>query len=212
METGKDVEPKQPERVISIGEEFSPFDPKYTHKERGPSVNEFISKITLKTTPEDGDISFDIAAWEDGNAKDDTKDDVITPFDPKEGYPVSSKKSPSDRELRKKINFRKAPLTFGITEDVSETSQIDRESLSGFLKVVLTFPNQEPFEGRPQGVMKNAIDFDEFYPVSTIEPSVIDDELAFRLHEYKIRLPSDLNKLSQMRAKFVRAEKQPKET
>lgn len=209
MENMGEMEPKRQERKISLSEEFTPFDPEYVHKEKGPKVEEFSSSLTLNIS-EGVNIPFDVSAAEDPNAQFDTKADIITPFDPKEGYPIGSKKQPNNRELHKKINFRKAPLTFGIAEDLSKGLQ-NRDGLQGALKVLLIFPNQGPFEGKPQGFRTATIDFGEFSPVVDAESSAIDDEMEFGEQAYKIRLPSNITKLSQMRVKFVLVQNQPKE-
>ena len=218
-------QPKQ-ERIISLGEEFHLFDPQYKiqrqHSERF-ETDGFVSTIILNV--KDVKIPIDINALASIEAPFSA-----TPFDPEIGYQITPEDFTPDRD--KKIEgmyhqLEKAPLELYITSDPMRLNQeglnkkigeyqnqfsSDMLGLLNKLRILLIFPTGA-FEAKPEfdDIARNLISFFEFYPVDSGHLYSIFGENGTKWEGVNLFLPSDPEKLAQIRARFVMVDEQPDE-
>lgn len=250
MDNIPEKEQPKPERVVSLGEEFQPFDPRYLKREyRREIPREFRSEIVLNT--ENGlKIHIDINTY--GLKR--IKGRAITPFEPELGYQIDSEDLKLESRLAKierlktqleqDIDFVKAPLLLSIYMSDSDYTLLyewglNKEQIAEYrkeipkllrkLRILISFPTSR-FEARAnENQHLNITDWSLFYPIDsgplpTSEPPIplarkleipeIGESFPFILdigEGFSLFLPSDLQKLAQIRARFVLAEEKPEE-
>lgn len=228
----KEVQP-QSERIISIGEVFSPFDAQTNNMEntrQRPLIGRD-SGLFMRTTlviDEDLSIPISISAVdmeERGIAI--KKKDVLTPFDPDLGYPVDSedfileerksKLARLEQEIKKKIDLAKAPLGLQIESvDKEGRLKIFSPEISKQLKKlrVLVRAGDMRLEAEPSvsiDLEDGRLGFFFFYPVDT---GPLADSLFPLTSGEKppypgplwVNLPKDPEKLKQIKMQFILAE------
>ena len=224
-------QPKQ-ERVISLGQDFYPFDPEYTNQWISPmEVKVYDSSISLNLTD-----TLRIPLIIEANSSKTPKGNCITPFDPDIGYRIDSEDLELDSRLRKTerlkdeldkiIDFSKAPVYLGIQADdttlnelgLNEEAEVrykfseDMLTLLTRLRVLVFFPTGLYMASPWKTTLGfGELDFNYFYPADTGPlPIESDDDLGLD-EGFSLFLPSDPGKLAQIRARFVLAEEQPDE-
>lgn len=224
MDNIQEREQPKPERAVSLDQDFDLFDPRYTEKNRGRyEVDRFDSSIKLNI--DNLQINFNIDAHV---FRANSKGYTITPFDPELGYQINSedyniesrkqKMEREKKEFNKQVDFSKAPLTLQLMskENQSNEEVIGNQENSGLLKklrLVILFPEEkDSYEARAHELsleLHNKIELISFYPQSKPLPyKGIGPQF---LEGFKIALPSDPEKLSQIRARFLLAEEETEE-
>jgi len=225
-------QPKQ-ERLITLGEEFSLFDPKYTNEDFNPNLNVDQFRSQIKLNVEEVNIPITNYAVPSRSPKGQS----ITPFNPELGYQIDSedltlesriaKMRRLDKELRQNIDFAKAPLNIDIlspnyalhelglnrkNQMAGYTSSQKMLDLSRRLRVVVIFPKSR-FEAFPweTSLFLGEVQFRLFYPIDS-GPLPISKTYSISGPQegFSLYVPSDQEKLAQIRAKFVLADEQEK--
>ena len=234
MDNITEQEQPKPERVIQLGQEFQPFDPKYAKPGRSSfvGINNFISQVKLNLG-NDLNIPFDVNT----SGSKSRKIVAITPFDPEVGYQIDSEDLKLEtrlqkierlkEELNKNIDFQKAPLSLNVSCDSYTLNKLglnigEGYSSSKFSQEMLTilrklrlyafFPKGR-FETRPWEISLGLgeIRFNSYYPIDT-GPLPALEHTERNVHEgFYLFLPSDPEKLAQIRARFVMVDEQPDE-
>lgn len=229
----KENQPK-PIREIQIGQDFHPFDPAYTTQNiSGLGHKQSKSSIVLNIES-NLKIPININTY----ASRTQKGHAITPFDPALGYQIDSEDLELERrlaktkrledELRQNIDFAKAPLHISVWSDgdlLHELGLNKKHKLSGYqfsqemsdllrrLRLLVYFPKSK-FEAKPweTSLDLGGIYFREFYP---IDSGPLPTSKTYRgsgpQEGFSLFLPSDPEKLAQIRARFVMVEEQPQE-
>jgi len=231
MDNIPEREQPKPEREISLGQDFSLFDPKHTIKSR--SQNEVtIFKSPIRLNLENNlETPLNIHA----STSPTYKGESITPFDPELGYQIDSEDLKLETRIQKmkrlhdtlnrKIDFSKAPLylaiykhefdstyRLGLNEESKRNSVLagnlfpqEMFDLLKRLRVLVSFPEGKgAFEAKSslRELGHGSISFDNFYPVDS-GPLPVDNDLRLGvLHEgFLLVLPSDPEKLAQIKAR-----------
>ena len=212
----KELQPK-PERVITLGEEFHPFDPAENQIEKGEAfrdVNQLSSRIILFAGT---NLKFPLRIIAFPGISPKTH--AITPFDPEVGYQITyedlnwqSRIKKLERLSREKlgefIEFSKAPLYLKVTDfPFKWTSSVPEErAILDSLRLFVWFPKGS-FEGKPHTTNVPDSSFAMFYPQDT-GPLPMEDISIHLKAGFYLFLPSDPEKLSQIRAMFVLVEEE----
>ena len=220
MENTKDLEPKQ-ERIISLNQEFHPFDPTYTEEKKiyRNSPPRILTNIILDLG------AFKLSLKIDADPEDDLpKTNTITPFNPDDGYMITNEDFDLEKRKQKKvplidpvtgfaevIDFLKNPFCLNIDTpgyDLERSGSVSPELLSILerLKVQVSV-GQGNFESRY--FVHELLFFDNFYPHDT---GPLPEDMDSGLEEgFNLALPNDPEKLATIRMKFVLAEDPPEE-
>ncbi len=221
MQERKELQSKS-ERVIALGEEFQPFDPKYAT----PNII-YHDKPSIQLKIDDNlKIPIRISAY----ICHAQKINSITPFEPELGYIIDSedlnlesrlvKIRRLDKELRQDIDFGKAPLNLSIGSGGSMLNELglnregllygyefSQEMLDLFkrLRILIFFPESR-FEARPK-LDRGEISFQDYYPIDARPLPIPETYSTLDPREgFSLLLPSDPEKLAQIRARFVMVE------
>jgi len=227
MDNIPEREQSKSERVISLGEKFQPFDPRYLTK------NRFDSSIILNMGNR-FKIPFKIDAI--FIYEENYRGNVLLPFGPEEeSYPINSEDFDYDmrlkklermsEELDKFIDRDKNPIDFllnardyelnklGLNEKHGAEYLPSLEMLDLFkgLRFILDAPKAR-LEARPNShfLKEGDVNFMTFYPVDS-GPLADTPRYEDREGGLVLSLPSDPEKLAQIWAKFVLAEEEPRE-
>lgn len=245
------------ERIIQLGEEFHPFDPKYVQKkihsskyaklEGGiPHIEVFYSPRIVLDLENKYRVSSTVSAqyglpyYHDGpvgRLHQDygalAKHNVLTPFDPKSGYQINSQdfniahridkvRRAISKQVRREQQYRNVDVPLKLFAPASTEFPFKLPlNMIEALKMQVFF-GEKSFEAAVGPGITAASGytfyFDVFYPtdkgpLSTTNKgdrldTLEDTGLGLREGLY-IFLPSDSEKLSQIRAKFVLAEQDP---
>ena len=237
------TEQPKPERTVSLGEEFHPFDPKYTvyRPEIRGSYEEIPIKSPIQLNLEGTNFPLEIEASSHSDRLFNNWGMCITPFDPELGYQIDSddlnlatrrkKLKRLGDKLLETINSEKAPYLFQMSAIERNLNKVglnkkraedtyeyefpkDTIDLLRRLRLHVFFPKLR-FEGKIDElfIKDGSIHFFDFYPADTGPLPVGDEEID--VEGWLIRdglflaLPSDPEKLAQIRARFVLVEEQP---
>lgn len=207
----------QRERVVHLNEEFLMFDPARTRTEFNQTlqVNQFNGGLIVLETDFLPPLPLDLLALPSRTDKKIT----VTPFNPDLGYTVTNEDFKLQSRLEKvkkmrhdeRVNFTKAPLFLAFSQEAY--AKFKAEELAKFqqLRVQLTFPNGLRFEGQPSELFlqnEGGIRFWNFYPMDTGPLPASKDTTTQLLDSveqgFSLYVPSDRNKLSQIKAKIIR--------
>lgn len=240
MDNIPEREQPKPERIVSLGEDFSLFDPEYTILSR--SQNEVtIFKSPIKLNLENNlQTPLNIHALTSPTYKGES----ITPFDPELGYQIDSEDLKLETRVQKmkrlhdvlnrKIDFSKAPLYLAIYKydfdstyrlNLNEESKRDSVVAENLfsqemfdllkrLRALVSFPEGKgAFEAKSslKELEHGSIMFDNFYPIDSGPLPTPAEDAGIIREGFNLFLPSDPGKLSQIKARFVLAEEQPEE-
>ena len=215
-------QPKQ--EIVKLGQRFQLFESEnlipsfYRNEPRG-----FSYPVSLELSSGNNPISFDIhldnispvlPVW-------------ITPFNPDMGYQITNEDfDPKSRYTKLARVDRQTPklkdgfYLFFVSKGELLKEENPLEELQR-LRVHLFFPSGY-YESQPAGNVseKKYLEFSHFYPADTGPlPQLPEEELILgRIRPFKGHLiilpkdfPNDINKLSQVQARFVLADEQPQE-
>jgi hypothetical protein len=199
--------------TVTIGDKFKPFDPDYVTIEdhiRFPSFSRYIDLYSPDELPKSRFLIYASNIWHDNTQ-------VITPFNPDEGYQIDS--NDFSIELRKeKLSKLKAkdtpssPLVLGIQYCPNKTFNLlsvpDYEAVFKSLRVLIDFQNGIKLEGKHDKFILQGGELsfsEEFYPTDTGELSVDKtlEDMGLMTRGLQIALPSDLELLSTIDGKFI---------
>lgn len=208
----------QPE-VVALNQEFYAFDPRRTIQTLYGKLGfyEFKREIILETgvLPH---LPIELSASIDTEVP---KSQTLTPFNPESGYTITQEDF-SLETRRKKINdigerelneeeFAKAPLL--ITAECDEEKfkkaklyyrpyelSLKVENVLRRLRLLLIFPNGS-LEGKSD-TSDGILFFIEFYPIDD-PPIPTGGEYPLNTAGFLVHVPSNIEKLSQIRAKFI---------
>ncbi len=201
------------ERIVSLGQEFLMFDPRFTKGEFNErlSVEQFKGgKISLDTTGVLSQVQFSLNSFPSRTDKRVS----ITPFDREIGYTITEEDFKLEDRLIKhesingKIDDRRAPLHLEIGVTEAGKIRLPQEILSAAkeLKVQLQFPNGLMFEAQPDELWlsNGEIAFRSFYPLDT-GPLPYDRKRNLWMTEgLYLFVPSDKELLGQIKVKIVK--------
>ena len=232
------AEQPKPERVIKLGEEFQLFDPQRVHVAKwGNQPSRYDYRLLL-----DIEDNFQLplhvytADIDDGDYTSMGRERYLMPFGPRDdGYPIDpedfniktrrSKLKRMQKELQQPIDLTKNPLWLFLDTDVDELHELGLNKEKGdnyefpykmidlLKRLRLTLKTPEGlFEATPSSdyPRTGTVFFGSFYPAD-FGPLATDDPVKLS-YGLELALPSDLEKLSQIRARFVMVDEQPDET
>lgn len=203
------------ETEVTLNKEFKLFDPRFTildHKQEMFGGKKYVSQRALRRD-KIPDLKFDA----ENNPAHLEKILAFTPFNPEEGYQLDERDMKKEERNKKIIDFdtrKYIGQRFANSYLTVESHGIDpnlHEALS-LLRLQL-FPPGLSFEGKPREdyLEKGAFIFTHFYPLDTGElPGRIKTNRYSLREGLILAVPSDLEKLEQIRARFVFAPKQKK--
>ena len=214
-------QPKQ-ERIVSLGEEFKPFQLDRTEIIKRKIGYDFNS--LLKLNIKDGlQFDFRFLSMSDRGLKAMG----ITPFDPELGYQIDSDDLTLDTRIKKfrnlmdtgdYIDFSKASNVIVVMHLLSRDDIPISHSMLDLLKklrLYVFFPTSRYESKYWDNYLEPSTDakgpwLSHFYPLDT-GPLPTDIIQPYMNSGLKLYVPADLEKLSQIRARFVLAEEQPEE-
>ena len=231
MDSTPEREQPKPERVIALGEDFYLFDPEYTNQPISPMEVKVYESSILLNIQDALRIPLNIGT----HSGRTSKGYCITPFDPETDHRINSEDLELDSrqlkmgrlkiELGKTINFSKDPVNLdtqaydtalnelGFNEEDEAGYKFSEEMLDllNRLRVLVSFP-KGLYVARPwkTSLSLGNIDFHFFYPADA-EPLPIKSYYFLLYEGFPLLLPSDPEKLSQIRARFALVEEQPQE-
>lgn len=252
--------PKAEKRIIRLGDEFHPFDPKYTKSftsqsrnimRGGVSIEEFDSGQIVLDIGNKHQVHFSLTAIHGLPTMEYSyahggyvlyggvqEYNVLTPFDPKSGYQINgSDFNIADRldkvramsgKTREGRLYRKTDFPLKLHADaVTKYPNRLPPNMVFALKMQIFF-GEESFEASLAPTVTSrgneiTFGFDVFYPTSkgtlSTPRNPFDDPAEYTLENLRLGLrkglyvflPSDLEKLTQIRAKLVLDQQKPQE-
>lgn len=219
MDSITETEQPKPERIVKLGEEFQPFDPSYVTVEVDKNITDNVNKFRSLIQLDLGDKKIPFMIYTSPSLVSWGKS--ITPFNTELGYQIDSQDlNLEDRtqkykrlmgKMTEKMYYQEAPLYLEIESEVQISEARDLDLLSR-LRAYFLFPGSR-VEGKPEESLSKSprIHINNFYPIET-GPLPENKRLWRILDEgFFLFLPSDPEKLAQIRARFVLAPEEPNE-
>jgi len=235
MDNIPEREQPKPERTVKLGEEFQLFDPKHVHIRNYDRFSLFDYKFLLNIE-DDFQLPFGVYAADIEEGIENKKGDYLLPFGPRDdGYHIDpedfnietrrEKLKRLQEELQKPLDLTKNPLWLLIDTNEEELTKLGLNKYKGDnyefpykmldllkrLRITLKTPGGS-FEAMPLPDYKRSgeVIFASFYPADFGPLAANRENFSEPGEGLNLGLPSDLEKLAQIRARFVLAEEEPR--
>lgn len=226
-EAPKTKESQPGKRTIQLGQIFRPFDPTESLFERFRDHHPNFDTRRFLFILDLGTLKLPLEAKLETHAE--SRLEVISPFDPKLGYQITSEDfnletrktkvkkvhREWDRQGKDELDFLKVPLRLSIkTEQEFKFSPKEQDLLtreipdfSRGIRVLAQFGQGGSFASKPSWAEKltqaGFLEFDSFYPIDTGVLPQDHERFSVINQGFKICLPDDPEKLREIQLRFV---------